>query len=113
MTRLQEVDGDGSEGGTDSESPCALSIAQSISAAMKEAAEATPPLEKRGEGCVEMCLFFFDERKDQKLVEQKKGTFVNCGDNFEGDGEDRLGIIGVSNGNIDEYDDFASVGCDE
>ncbi len=38
---------------------------------------------------------------------------MNCGDDFEGDGEDRLGIIGVSNGNIDAYDDFASVGCDE
>jgi len=46
VTRLQEADGDGLEGGTDGESPCTPTIAQSVSAAMKKAAEATPPLEK-------------------------------------------------------------------
>ena len=46
VTRLQDADGGGLGGSTDSESPCTPSIAQSVSAAMKKAAESTPTLEK-------------------------------------------------------------------
>ncbi len=72
MTRLQEADGDGLEGGTDGESPCALSIAQSISAAMKEAAEATPPLEKSVKDALKRASSFSTKEKTKNSSNKNK-----------------------------------------
>ncbi len=64
--------GDGLEGGTDSESPCAPSIAQSVSAAMKKAAKATPTLEKSVKEALKRASSFSMKEKTKNLSNKNK-----------------------------------------